>query len=270
MTVALMYHALYRGDVPSDIDSEDRPYAVSEAAFAAQLDVLADFRVGLLPCSIAGTACDSHSDSAIGQSVAPPDIVITFDDGHVSNYELALPLLQARGLSAYFFITSSFIDQRTGFCSAAQIRDLAKAGMMVGSHGVSHAFFDDLSPVQAQAELSHSRERLMQLTDGDITSLSFPGGRYTQDTLSMARTVGYAQLFASSFGTIPVGAETTGQALNRVAIRRGTTLEEFRRIVNADVRYFTVQKSKQQLKWLARRALGNRLYHGLYKSVSAG
>jgi peptidoglycan/xylan/chitin deacetylase (PgdA/CDA1 family) len=37
-------------------------------------------------------------------------VLITFDDGYRDNYELALPLLRAHGLTASFFLTSGFLD----------------------------------------------------------------------------------------------------------------------------------------------------------------
>ena len=37
-------------------------------------------------------------------------LVITFDDGYADNCEVALPILQRRGLSATFFVASGFLD----------------------------------------------------------------------------------------------------------------------------------------------------------------
>jgi peptidoglycan/xylan/chitin deacetylase (PgdA/CDA1 family) len=39
-------------------------------------------------------------------------VLITFDDGYRDNYEIALPLLRAHGLTATFFLASSFLDER--------------------------------------------------------------------------------------------------------------------------------------------------------------
>ena len=105
MSVVLMYHALYQGNDTSMIDDEDLPYALSEASFIEQMDLLASCRVGLF------------------NGVNTPEIVITFDDGHVSNLEIAVPVLANRQLSAYFFITTDFIGNRVGFMDPDQVRD---------------------------------------------------------------------------------------------------------------------------------------------------
>lgn len=271
MSVVLMYHALYRGTDTSAIDQEDLPYAVSETEFAAQLDLLLGKNVGLFDAS---------------QS---PDIVITFDDGHQSNLEIAAPLLQARGMSAYFFITSDFIDQRLGFMNGEQLHRLGQIpGMCIGSHGVSHRFFDDLSEEDTRAELVDSRAKLESITGRECRSISFPGGRYDEQTLHLLRAAGYRQWFGSEIGTVDAArtldaktaleeegdgfslqAQLQQAPIDRVAVRRTTSLDEFARMIGPDEDYFRHHRRRSQVKFLMRRFLGNRLYHGLYKTLSA-
>ena len=40
---------------------------------------------------------------------------VTFDDGHISNYEFALPILQSWELVARFFITVGWTGKKPGF-----------------------------------------------------------------------------------------------------------------------------------------------------------
>jgi len=141
--------------------------------------------------------------------------------------------------------------------------------MEIGSHGVTHRFFDDLDEKEAERELVQSRERLSEQCGETVRSISFPGGRYKQQTLELCRRLGYAQLFGSGLGTVTEPDLVSLEPLNRVAIRRTTSLKEFNRIVSPDPVYYAVQKNKQRGKLLVKRILGNRLYHGLYKSISA-
>ena len=80
---------------------------------------------------------------------------ITFDDGDVSNIEVALPMLLERGMVAEFFITSDFIDQ-PGMLSSKDVRSLADAGMGIGAHGKSHRFLEDLDQEDLEVELEDS------------------------------------------------------------------------------------------------------------------
>jgi len=265
MTVALMYHALYPGNNPSTIATEDRPYAVSEAAFVEQLNCLNTLRVGLLPEhqlapyeSSPGGCQDGVAEkkSVLLGNTLLPDVVITFDDGHISNVEIALPHLISHGLSAYFFITTGYVNKRQDFCAPSSLRMLADAGMVVGSHGVSHQFFDDLSPAETLSELQSSRTQLSEWCAKPVSCLSFPGGRYREDTLRTARSVGFTQLFGSRFGTIEPKPTLTPHALSRIAIRQGTSIDDFTRIVAHDPRYFRRQRLLGGTKRVTRRQRG--------------
>ncbi len=253
MTVVLMYHALYKGNDTSRIDAEDLPYAVSEQNFIQQLDFLREKNIGLLDTNVP----------------TPPEVVITFDDGHISNFDIAMPLLAERGMSAYLFITSDFVGSRPHFCHAHHLKKMADAGMVIGSHGKTHLFFDDLSPSDAECELAHSKAQLSQQCGQEVKSISFPGGRYNERTLELSRKLGYSQLFGSGLGVLKHSDLTAIPPLKRVAIRRETSLKEFSSIVTEDPIYYVVQQGKQNAKLLVKRLLGNRLYHGLYRSIKA-
>lgn len=253
MSVVLMYHALYSGEDTSRIDAEDLPYAVSTENFVRQLDRMAKKKIGLLN----------------GKTSELPDVVITFDDGHISNYDLAMPLLAERGLTAYIFVTGNFVGQRPHFCQPKHLEKMARGGMEIGSHGMTHLFFDDLSDDQAECELRQSMQQLSEQCGQRVKSISYPGGRYHRRTVEISRSAGYAQLFGSTVGTLKQSDLMAIPPLNRVAIRRGTTLDEFDRIINADAAYFAIAQTKHKAKTLVKRTLGNRLYHGLYKSISA-
>jgi len=270
MSIVLMYHALYRATSTAEIDGEDMPYAVSESDFISQLD--------RITAREAGTFTVGHA----------PDVVITFDDGHRSNLEIAAPLLAERGLSAYFFVTSGFIDNRAGFMSPTQLRELSDVpGMIIGSHGVTHRFFADMSDSDAFEELADSRKSVENMTGKACESMSFPGGRYTSETLEMMRASGYVQWFGSDTGIVdvsqsftqaPAGLSSSGANLShmasklpvrRVAIRQNTQLAEFDRMIAPDEAYYKSLRRRSQAKKLLQRTIGNRLYHGLYKSLSA-
>jgi hypothetical protein len=270
MSVVLMYHSLYEGDDTSAIDAEDLPYAVSKEKFIQQLDHLARVRSGVFV----------PGDTA--------DVVITFDDGHQSNLDIAVPLLLERGLCAYFFITTGFIDSRPGFLKSEGVAALANVpDMVVGSHGVTHQFFNDLSSYAAHQELVESKGFLENITKHPCASMSFPGGRYNKTTLELLRSAGYTQWFGSDVGMVNASKRFNStlamcasqgsallpmsgiQPLNRVAIRRTTQMKEFDRMITPDRSYYRSHECRSQAKKILQRTLGNRLYYGLYKSVSA-
>ena len=253
-----MYHALFADDADFDrIEVEDRPYAVSTENFRTQLAVLANLRTGL----VTGSAT---------QGQEPVDVVLTFDDGHVSNYDLALPILAEFGMQAYFFITSDFTDQREHFCSSEQLRSMHDAGMVIGSHGKTHAFFADLSEDEALLEFQASRDKLESITGTSVESISFPGGRYHKDNVKQATQSGYSQVFGSGFGTVDITRPATAAlapkaVFNRIPIRSNTSTDVFEKIVTGDRAYYLKERAKFNSKEALKRLLGNKGYHALYK-----
>ena len=265
-----MYHAIHADDDISAVDAEDLPYAVSVSEFTRQLDQLATLDVGL---------CDEQS---------MPDVIITFDDGHGSNLHLAAPLLVERKLPAYFFVTTDFIDKRAHFMSSEELGQLSRMpGMCIGSHGTSHRFFDDLTPEESLRELNDSRTFLEQVCGCACRSMSFPGGRFTPGVLSQLKSAGYTQWFGSELGLISdarflqtkasetseserwfLATQREARPLERVAIRRSTQIDEFRSIICQESGYFRRKQMSSRVKRLLRQIIGNRLYHGLYKSIA--
>jgi len=60
-----------------------------------------------------------------GDSLRPE---ITFDDGHGSNFEYALPMLESQNLKAHFFITAGWTGSRPGYMGWEELRALRSAG----------------------------------------------------------------------------------------------------------------------------------------------
>ena len=253
MTVALMYHGLYTDESDlSRIDLQDQPYAVSKADFESQLQILKTLKTG-----VAGDQL--------------PDVIVTFDDGHVSNYEIAFPILAEAGIPAYFFITTDFIEGRAHFCQPRHLREMHEAGMIIGSHGKSHRFFADLEDCEAVLEFEESRRAIESFIEGPVESISFPGGRYQKHNLEQAQAAGYREIYGSGFGVINRFPEKSGKssipekALERIAIRKTTDIDTFSKIVQCDSAYYRREGAKVRGKELLKRILGNQRYHALYK-----
>ncbi len=250
MSVALMYHGLF--DENSDrhrIDAEDMPYGVSLDNFRAQLLHIATKTHGLLV-----------------PDQPTPDVVITFDDGHISNYDHAMALLEPHGMQAVFFITTGFIGTRQHFCDWHHLREMADAGMVIGAHGHTHRFFEDLSAEDAEQEFRQSKDLLEQAIGREVDSMSFPGGRYSNCNLKQARDTGYRQIYGSVFGNIQQPNDT--RSICRIPVRITTTEQQFLDIINENPATFLKARATSNAKKLLKKTIGNKLYHGLYKSLA--
>jgi peptidoglycan/xylan/chitin deacetylase (PgdA/CDA1 family) len=209
----LMYHGLHASG--ADPGRFDPVYSVSPAEFARQLDWLRDH-------GFRSVRLDSP-ESGVGKPV-----VISFDDGDVSNLTVALPLLRERGMVAEFFITSDFIGQ-PGMLEVTHIHALADAGMGVQSHGRSHRFLEDLDAETMYAELRDSKARLEAASGQRVTSVAFPGGRGAGRERDTALQLGYRHVLGSAPGRNR--ERRPHECYERIAITRDLPLADFAALV---------------------------------------
>jgi len=65
-------------------------------------------------------------------------VVITFDDGHISSYQYAYPVLLKYGFPATFFLYTDFLGAKEGL-GWPQIREMAKSGLIdFQAHSKTH------------------------------------------------------------------------------------------------------------------------------------
>ncbi len=257
--VVLMYHALYADAQGLDaIAAEDRPYAISTRVFARQLDLLRDASIPVL----------DPAQLEAGQT-GGSGVIITFDDGHASNAELALPLLTERGMTAAFFVTTGFIGQRPGYCSWEQVRTLARAGMLVGGHGHTHRFLSDLPAPQMHDELRQSHALLRNALHQPVMQMSFPGGRHHVAVLQAGLSCGFQVFHGSEVGMLRPHTPLSGQPLPRIAVRRGMRDAVFLDYALARPGRMLLARGLARAKALAKHIIGNERYHQLYAKIKS-
>lgn len=191
-------------------------------------------------------------------------VAITFDDGHASDFELALPILQKFGCRATFFVTTDWIDS-PGYLGREQIRKLRAAGMSIQSHAKSHSFLDALSGDELQRELSWSKEELGKIVGHPVNFLSCPGGRYNRDVLRAARKVGYRAVFTSCPYWLHQGAETL--VIGRSVMRYRESGCEFNRLVRPNKVEVLQQQAAYLGKFIVKKILGDKRYHRLWQKI---
>ncbi|MEQ1804454.1 MAG: polysaccharide deacetylase family protein [Burkholderiaceae bacterium] len=256
--VLLMYHSLFADAREYQaIDAADRPYAVAADRFTEQLEAIRGAGLNVIDPGQLETAAATEAGG----------VVLTFDDGHASNHHHALPILRRLGMKAIFFVTSDFIERRRGFCTWAQVREMAEHGMTIGSHGRSHRFLDDLSDTEAIAELADSKSAIESGINRRIDQVSFPGGRFRPHQLALWRPLGYRVFHSSRVGVAPGQPVQDGVILPRLAIRRDSGLPEVLTMARADRTWLLRAAAVASTKQLLRRVAGNRLYHRLYERL---
>ncbi len=190
-------------------------------------------------------------------------LVLSFDDGHISNYVSALPLLEKYSCKAIFFVIVGQIGQSQDCMSWSQLRELVSLGHTVAAHGWSHRFLTECSSAELQLELVHSKEVLENGLGVSVESLSAPHGRWNRRVAAACAEGGYRRLYISTPWTTQRFVEGI-EVVGRLMVIRSM---DSARLVN----WLTMGRAEagmhrvlHGLKRSVRYTLGNRLYHRLW------
>lgn len=127
---------------------------------------------------------------------------LTLDDGYLSNYLYALPVLRGLGFTATAFVVSGQFggvnrwDEPLGMglsplMDLPHLRDWLHAGMEVGAHTCHHPDLTAVDPARARAEIVNSRQELEAALDQEVRSFAYPYGRHGPEHAACTRAAGY-------------------------------------------------------------------------------
>lgn len=121
----------------------------------------------------------------------------TVDDGGVTSATEIAPVLDSHGWKGHFFITTGRVGT-PGFVTEDQIRELDRAGHVVGTHTVSHPTRMSRVPYPLMVEeWTRSRGHLEEILGKEVRVASVPGGYYARPVARAAAAAGIRILFTS-------------------------------------------------------------------------
>jgi peptidoglycan/xylan/chitin deacetylase (PgdA/CDA1 family) len=128
-------------------------------------------------------------DDFIVDPVPGTMVSVVYDDGWVTSYEMAVPIMNGLGLRGTHFIIADWVDKPGyGFdhMTSPQLIELATAGHEIGSHSLSHATLTELSPGELEEQLLDSKERLESF-GFNVAGFAPPGGDYNESVIEMLK-----------------------------------------------------------------------------------
>lgn len=161
-------------------------------------------------------------------------IAITFDDGYKDNLTIALPLLEKYDLPMTIFPAAGFIGKEN-FLTKEDLKTLADHPLVtVGSHGVTHPHFTELSETEARYELTESKRILEELTEKKVDLLAWSYGDCNARLEELSRECGYRAAWSVWNGW------NTPHSRWRVPLGRNDSLPRF--IAKVSPFYFPIKK----------------------------
>lgn len=179
----LMYHHM----VPEGQDCN--AMTVTPDKFRADLETI--LKLGYTPVL--------PRELASGEPLPEKPILITFDDGYRSNYDLVYPILREYGVKACISIIVLMPDLPTdNFCTWAQFREMTESGLVeVGSHSYRlHNLGEDKGNYEKDG--ANGVERRASESDSDFRARVLDDIRLSHDRI--AEELGGVTCFAYPFG----------------------------------------------------------------------
>jgi peptidoglycan/xylan/chitin deacetylase (PgdA/CDA1 family) len=214
----LVYHRLIHVRAALlNISGVDRPYCLTREKFVKQMNFLRCHGFKAIKVS---EIFGNRENRVIG---------ITFDDGLLSDYDIALPELRERGFGGTFFIVSGYVG-RNGYMDWGQIKGLHDAGMEIGSHGYSHQCLLQMNRHEIEQELIRSKEEIEAHIGQRVGSFAVPFGLVDRFIIESAFEVGYEAVCTSE--TAIVSRSDMPKIYGRYGIRNGCSMKTFMGIAN--------------------------------------
>lgn len=193
-TPIFLYHQV--APLPADPPPLHAGNYLSPRIFAAQLDWLAAH--GYRTVTVRDLLAASRSAGSSRRQVA-----LSFDDGYRSFLDYAWPELERREMTATVYAVSGQLggenrwDQAAGerrepLLGVGQLRELAAAGVEIGSHGASHV---DLTAVRGEAlerEVAGSKAALEDALGRMVETFCYPYAHFDPAARAAVERAGYA------------------------------------------------------------------------------
>ncbi|HEX4109034.1 MAG TPA: polysaccharide deacetylase family protein, partial [Solirubrobacteraceae bacterium] len=118
-------------------------------------------------------------------------IVITFDNGYLSQYTQALPVLQRLGWDAVENLQLTGLPPSEGGLSERQVRALVSAGWELDTQGFSHADLTNLTASELNYQVAVARTVIQRRYHVPANWFCYPSGQYDASVVAAVRAAGY-------------------------------------------------------------------------------
>lgn len=234
----LLYHRLIskeraeRGEVPDD----EMIWVCYDTSFAEQMRYLHEN--GFTTLDLDDYTAIRRGGKAMPEKPVPEKpVIVTFDDGYLSNYTMAFPALKANRQKAVIFVavepdeyTRGKVKGIDGFVSPEQMKEMAEQGIAIQSHTMTHCILAEQSDQKIRYELEESKKRLQQITARPVRHIAIPRAGYSRRVKRFVKQAGYETACCNIKGA--AHGLSDSWALPRIVVERDMTIREFARALS--------------------------------------
>ena len=148
-------------------------------------------------------------------------ILLTFDDGSITVYNNAYPLMKKYGFISTQFIISSHFGN-VGVMTKDQVKEMAASGHEIGSHSYSHLDLTNVQESILEKEVVQSKKDLEALIGQPVLSFCYPSGKFNINVQNYLKKSGYL-LAVTTVNGFANKIKQGAFELKRIRVNRGDT-----------------------------------------------
>ncbi len=188
----LLYHRFDENSFPTT--------TTSSAQFEQQMAYLKSHGYTVL-------TMDQLADCVEGRrSIPEKGVVITIDDGFISEYNKAVPILRKYGYPFCIFVFTHAIGLKN-YMSWGQLKQLESWGGGVGCHTYSHPRLINLPEKSIEQEIMGPKHSMEENLGHKVKYFAYPYGLYDDTVRAVAKRAGFRLMLTSDPGSVGTGIE---------------------------------------------------------------
>jgi peptidoglycan/xylan/chitin deacetylase (PgdA/CDA1 family) len=145
-------------------------------------------------------------------------VVVSFDDGYLSHYTHARPVLRALRWPGVLNLALHNVGK--GGLTSHQVRSLIASGWEIDSHTISHPDLTTLDATALRHEIAGSRQELKRQFGVPADFFCYPAGRFDATVEAAVKAAGYLAATTTNEGYASAGQ---AYALSRLRVTGGDT-----------------------------------------------
>jgi peptidoglycan/xylan/chitin deacetylase (PgdA/CDA1 family) len=134
-----------------------------------------------------------------GRPLPAHPVVVSFDDGYLSQYTRAFPLLEAHRWPGVLNMEVNFL-QPAGGLRPWRVRRLLDAGWELDAHTLTHPDLTTLGPAELRRQVAGSRVALRRRFHVPVNFFCYPAGRYNAEVVAEVRRAGFLGATTTTYG----------------------------------------------------------------------
>ena len=129
-------------------------------------------------------------------------VLLTIDDGFLSFYENAWPILKKNKIPFILFVSTREVGS-TGYMTWEQIKEINKEDFVeIGNHSHTHEYLVDENNDLIKSDIQKSIDIFQEKLDKNSKFFSYPFGEYSKDFKKIIKSFGFQYAFGQHSGVI--------------------------------------------------------------------